>query len=73
MKTLTLKIIRFYQETISPDHGFLSVGGRCRFWPTCSEYTRQAIGKYGLKVGLRKGVIRILKCNPLHPGGFDPA
>lgn len=44
----------------------------CRFTPTCSEYTRQAIEKYGVLKGLCLGVKRILKCHPWHEGGYDP-
>ena len=44
----------------------------CRFTPTCSEYTRQAIEKYGVLKGLWLGLKRISKCHPFHPGGYDP-
>lgn len=44
----------------------------CRFTPTCSEYMRQAIVKYGVLKGVWLGVKRICKCHPLHPGGYDP-
>ncbi|MBS1913449.1 MAG: membrane protein insertion efficiency factor YidD [Bacteroidetes bacterium] len=60
-------IIRLYQRYISP-----LAPPSCRFHPTCSEYTRQAILKYGALKGIRLGVVRILKCHPFHPGGFDP-
>ncbi|WAM33862.1 membrane protein insertion efficiency factor YidD [Caldicellulosiruptor morganii] len=65
---LTLKIlIRFYQKVISP----IKVVPSCRFYPTCSEYTLQAIEKYGF-YGLWLGLKRIVKCHPFHPGGYDP-
>ncbi|BCS82470.1 membrane protein insertion efficiency factor YidD [Anaerocellum diazotrophicum] len=65
---LTLKfLIRFYQKFISP----LKVIPSCRFYPTCSEYTLQAIEKYGF-YGLWLGFKRIIKCHPFHPGGYDP-
>jgi len=44
----------------------------CRFYPTCSEYTRQAIVKYGFWKGCFLGMKRILKCHPWHEGGYDP-
>lgn len=44
----------------------------CRFYPTCSEYTIQALRKYGLVKGVFLGIKRILKCHPFHPGGYDP-
>ncbi len=44
----------------------------CRFYPTCSEYTKQAIIKYGVIKGIYLGIKRILKCHPFHPGGYDP-
>lgn len=44
----------------------------CRFTPTCSEYTKQAILKYGLVKGLWFGTKRICKCHPFHSGGYDP-
>jgi len=72
---LVIKMIRFYQKTLSFDHGLLKVfapHGRCRFRPTCSEYTIQAIQKYGVIKGGFKGVKRILRCNPWSKGGYDP-
>ena len=45
---------------------------RCRFYPTCSEYTKQAIVKYGLFKGGWLGLKRICKCHPLNEGGYDP-
>jgi len=44
----------------------------CRFYPTCSEYTRLAILKHGFLKGFGLGIVRIIKCNPFHPGGYDP-
>lgn len=44
----------------------------CRFFPTCSQYSKEAIEKYGSIKGIGKAVIRLLKCHPLHPGGYDP-
>lgn len=67
MKKLVLGLIRFYQKQISP----LKTPS-CRFSPTCSTYTYQAIEKYGALKGLYLGLKRILKCHPFHPGGYDP-
>lgn len=44
----------------------------CRFYPTCSEYTKQAIIKYGLLKGVKLGFFRIIKCHPFNYGGYDP-
>lgn len=68
MKKLVLKAIRFYQKYLSPLKG----SGCCIYNPTCSEYTRQAVEKYGVIKGLAKGAWRILRCNPFAKGGDDP-
>ena len=68
MKKLVLKMIRFYQKHISPLKGT----GCCIYTPTCSEYTRLAVEKYGVIKGLLKGFWRILRCNPFSKGGEDP-
>jgi putative membrane protein insertion efficiency factor len=59
--------IRVYQKTLSP-----LLGSACRFHPSCSNYTIEALRKYGLIRGVARGAWRILRCNPFHPGGFDP-
>lgn len=67
--------IRLYQNVFSPDHGaFAAVFGnsRCRFFPSCSEYTHEAIRQYGLFTGLVLSLKRILRCSPIHAGGYDP-
>lgn len=51
---------------------FLGPRGVCRFTPTCSQYARQAILQHGVFKGVYLAVIRISKCHPLHPGGYDP-
>jgi len=63
------KLVRFYQLCISP-----FIGGRaaCRFIPTCSEYTKQAIEKYGLFRGTVMGIRRISRCRPGGGCGYDP-
>lgn len=74
MKRGAIALIRLYQKTISPDHGWFS-GGRqhvCRFQPTCSQYTIDAIEKYGVLRGALMGMWRIMRCNPWNKGGFDP-
>jgi putative membrane protein insertion efficiency factor len=60
-------VIRVYQKTLSP-----LLGPLCRFEPSCSRYTVEALRKYGFVRGLAKGVWRIMRCNPFNPGGFDP-
>ena len=60
-------IIKFYQSYISP-----LIGPNCRYNPTCSEYSINSFKKYGLIKGLYLSIKRILKCNPLFKGGFDP-
>lgn len=62
-----LKGIRFYQRVISP-----LFPPRCIYTPTCSEYARQAIVKYGALKGTYLAVRRILRCHPFHKGGYDP-
>jgi putative membrane protein insertion efficiency factor len=64
---LLVWLIRFYKFAISP---FL--GRSCRFYPSCSEYTLEALQKHGLVRGLWLSVRRIGRCNPWHSGGFDP-
>ncbi|MEX1064088.1 MAG: membrane protein insertion efficiency factor YidD [Candidatus Paceibacterota bacterium] len=75
MKKIVLNIIRMYQKTLSPDHGFIFSGSflRCRFYPSCSQYTHDAIEKYGIVGGGARGVKRIFRCNPFSKGGVDLA
>ncbi len=67
MKHVLIALVRFYQYAISP-----LVGRRCRYFPTCSEYTVDAIRKYGALKGGWLGLKRIFRCHPWHPGGYDP-
>lgn len=70
MKNLIIFIINGYQKHIS-----LWLENReikCKYYPTCSEYTKQAIQKYGAVKGSLLGILRILKCNPFSKGGYDP-
>ena len=69
-----LWMIRIYQKTLSPDHGFfksLHTNGYCKYYPTCSQYGHDVIKKRGLFVGIYKTVWRILRCNPWSKGGVD--
>lgn len=70
MRKLLIKIIEFYQKHISL--WLESKNVRCKFYPSCSEYTKQAIEKYGVLKGCRLGICRILRCNPFSKGGYDP-
>ena len=67
MKKILLAAISFYRRHISP-----CIPPRCRFQPTCSQYAMEAIEKYGAWRGGLLAVRRILRCNPLCPGGYDP-
>lgn len=63
-----IKLIDFYRNYLS-----LLKLPSCRYHPTCSEYTKGAVKKYGAGKGLLKSAYRILRCNPFSKGGFDPA
>jgi putative membrane protein insertion efficiency factor len=67
MKKILLAMIRMYQLFLSP-----MLGQHCRFTPSCSQYTKEAIEKYGAARGSWLGVKRILRCQPLCKGGHDP-
>jgi len=67
MKKTAMALIKGYKLMISP-----MLGRNCRFYPTCSEYTHEAIQKHGLFKGLLLGTKRLLKCHPFHSGGVDP-
>ncbi|SDZ65080.1 hypothetical protein SAMN05421736_12511 [Evansella caseinilytica] len=67
MKYVLMAIIRFYQKYISR-----FTPPTCRFYPTCSQYGVEAIQRFGAWKGGWLTVKRVLKCQPLHPGGFDP-
>lgn len=67
MKSTVLTLITWYQKTLSPDHGPRShryPAGYCRYYPSCSEYTRLAVVQRGVFVGLALGSWRVLRCNP---------
>lgn len=66
MRRIVVFLIRLYQKTLSP-----FIGNGCRYIPTCSEYTIEAVKKYGVFKGCYLGVKRIIRCNPASKGGFD--
>ena len=70
MKKVIIFLLKLYKKTISPI--ISACGIHCKFYPTCSEYTIQAVEKYGVIKGSFLGVKRILKCNPFSKGGYDP-
>jgi len=67
MRSLIAGLLGAYKRCISP---FLP--SACRFEPTCSEYMRQAVLRYGAARGVWLGVKRLLRCHPFHSGGYDP-
>lgn len=64
---LLIGLVIVYKATLSP-----LLGRHCRFTPTCSGYFRQAVERYGAVRGMLKGLARIGRCHPWHPGGHDP-
>ena len=64
---IAVGLIKIYRIFISP-----LKSPTCRFYPTCSQYAIESLEKYGIIMGACKAFIRILKCNPFHPGGYDP-
>ncbi|MFA6533165.1 MAG: membrane protein insertion efficiency factor YidD [Patescibacteria group bacterium] len=67
LKTYLLKLISFYQKNI-----FIFKKPSCVFYPTCSEYTKQAINKYGILKGTCLGFLRIFRCHPWQKNHIDP-
>ncbi len=67
MRKLIVAILRLYKWVLSP-----MLPSACRYYPTCSEYMRQAVEKYGVARGLWMGAKRLLRCHPFHGGGIDP-
>jgi len=73
-RRLIIFLINIYQKTLSPDHSWLKSRyphGYCRYYPTCSEYGKQAFQKYGFLKGGCLTVWRVLRCNPWSKGGED--
>jgi len=74
-RRIILLLIRLYQKTLSLDHGPLSYiysERLCRFHPTCSQYSYQAIERFGIWKGIWLGLKRISRCHPWNAGGYDP-
>ena len=74
MKYFIVLFIKVYQKTLSPDHGLFSFfypNGYCRYYPSCSEYAKEAIEKKGVIKGSGLGLWRIVRCNPWSKGGVD--
>ncbi len=67
MRFVVVTILKPYRMFVSP-----LVPTTCRFYPSCSAYMLEAVQKKGIFKGTASGLLRILKCNPFHPGGFDP-
>lgn len=67
MKKILLKLICFYQTSIS-----VHTSPKCKYFPTCSQYTYEAIEEWGALRGSLMGIWRILRCNPFSKGGYDP-
>jgi putative membrane protein insertion efficiency factor len=65
--TILIALVRGYQLFISP-----AIGSRCRFHPSCSQYSIEALRTHGALMGSWLTLRRLLRCHPLHPGGFDP-
>ena len=70
MKKIFLWLINKYKKYISPI--FEHFGVHCKYYPTCSEYAKQAIEKHGIIKGTILSIKRFLKCNPISKGGYDP-
>ena len=70
MKNFVIKLIIWYQKNVSVWLDSKNI--KCKYYPTCSEYTKQAIEKYGLLKGIFLGAWRLIRCNPFSKGGYDP-
>lgn len=67
MRYLAIFLIRLYQWTVSP-----LLGPRCRFYPSCSHYALQSVQRFGALRGSWLALVRLLRCHPWQPGGYDP-
>ncbi|MBQ8843310.1 MAG: membrane protein insertion efficiency factor YidD [Elusimicrobiaceae bacterium] len=68
-KNLLLFLLSVFMLLVRP---LLGPRGVCRFTPTCSQYAKEAITKHGVFKGVWLSLVRLLKCHPFHPGGYDP-
>ncbi|GEM_PF-2193759 len=70
---LVVGCVLFYQWVLSPiKNALFGPGGCCRFYPTCSDYSIQSVRAHGVLKGGFLSLVRLLKCQPFHPGGYDP-
>ena len=67
MQRVVIAVLKAYKAVVSP-----LLPSACRFYPTCSEYMIEAVGKHGTLRGIWMGVKRVGRCHPFHEGGFDP-
>ena len=67
LRTVLALLISGYRNFLSP-----MLPRACRFYPSCSAYTEEAIRRFGILKGISRGLRRISRCNPRHPGGYDP-
>lgn len=67
MQPVVIRALQFYKRWVSP-----MLPSACRFSPTCSEYTMEAVSRYGAGRGIWMGLRRLTRCHPFHAGGFDP-
>jgi hypothetical protein len=67
MRKLIVAILRLYKSVVSP-----LLPSACRYYPSCSDYMREAVEKYGPARGLWMGIKRLARCHPFHSGGLDP-
>ena len=70
MKRILVFLLKCYKKLISPI--FKILGVNCKYYPSCSEYMKQAIEKYGSLKGIYIGIKRLLRCHPFSKGGYDP-